>query len=54
VYLHAQIVTDEESYLAAANPKTFGPGIVELTKAPELRDKLGTNCRAFVEKDEFV
>lgn len=51
LYTHTQIVTDEEAYLADANPKAFGAGIVELAKDSELRDKLGTNGRAFVEKN---
>lgn len=51
LYTHTQIVTDEEAYLADANPKAFGAGIVELAKNKELRDKLGKNGRAFVEKD---
>ncbi|PHR24076.1 MAG: hypothetical protein COA36_16085 [Desulfotalea sp.] len=51
LYTHTQIVTEEEAYLADANPKEFGAGIVELAKNPELRKKLGTNGRAFVEKD---
>lgn len=51
LYTHTQIVTDEEAYLADANPKAFGAGIVELAKDAELRNKLGKNGRAFVEKD---
>lgn len=51
LYTHTQIVTDEEAYLADANPEAFGAGIVELAKDPELRNKLGKSGRAFVEKD---
>jgi glycosyltransferase involved in cell wall biosynthesis len=51
LYTHTQIVTDEEAYLADANPKDFGAGIVELARDPELREKLGKNGRAFVEKN---
>lgn len=51
LYTHTQIVTDEEAYLADANPKDFGAGIVELAKNPELREKLGKNGREFVEKN---
>ncbi|MFT5699100.1 MAG: glycosyltransferase involved in cell wall biosynthesis [Desulforhopalus sp.] len=51
LYTHTQIVTDEEAYLADANPKAFGAGIVELAKSPELRYKLGKNGRAFVERE---
>lgn len=51
LYTHTQIVTNEEAYLADANPKAFGAGIVELARNSELRDKLGKNGRAFVEKD---
>ena len=51
LYTHTQIVTDEEAYLADATPQAFGAGIVELAKSPELREKLGKNGRAFVEKE---
>lgn len=51
LYTHTQIVTDEEAYLADANPEAFGAGIVALAKDAELRDKLGKNGRALVERD---
>jgi len=51
LYTHTQIVTDEEAYLANANPKDFGAGIVALAKSPELREKLGKNGRDFVEEN---
>jgi glycosyltransferase involved in cell wall biosynthesis len=51
LYTHTQIVTENEAYLAEAQPKAFGAGIVELAKNAALRLKLGRNGRAFVEKD---
>ncbi|BHH84204.1 glycosyltransferase [Desulforhopalus sp. 52FAK] len=51
LYTHTQIVTDEEAYLADANPKDFGAGIVALAKSSELRAKLGKNGRDFVERN---
>jgi glycosyltransferase involved in cell wall biosynthesis len=51
LYTHTQIITENEAYLAEAQPKAFGAGIVELAKNAALRLKLGRNGRAFVEKD---
>ncbi|HIP37970.1 MAG TPA: glycosyltransferase [Desulfocapsa sulfexigens] len=51
LYTHTQIVTSEEAYLADAEPEPFGKGILELAEDQELREKLGRNGRAFVEKD---
>lgn len=51
LYTHTQIVTSDEAYLADANPELFANGIRELAGNPELRERLGKNGRAFVEKD---
>lgn len=51
LYTHTQIVTDNEAYLAEAEPELFARGIIELAGNKELRNKLGRNGRAFVEKD---
>lgn len=51
LYTHTQIVTDEEAFLADATPEAFGAGIVKLAKDAQLREKLGQNGRAFVEKN---
>ncbi len=46
---HTQIVTDNEAYLADAEPEFFGQAIIELAKNRELRAQLGENGRIFVE-----
>ncbi len=51
LYTHTQIVTDEEAYLADAEPELFGKGITELSENSDLREKLGKNGKAFVEKN---
>ena len=51
LYTHTQIVTSEQAYLADATPELFGLGILELAGNAELRERLGKNGRAFVEKD---
>lgn len=51
LYTHTQIVTSEEAYLADAEPELFGKGILELAENRELREKLGRNGKAFVEKN---
>ncbi|MBW2328239.1 MAG: glycosyltransferase family 4 protein [Deltaproteobacteria bacterium] len=48
---HTQIVTDNEAYLAPAEPELFGNGILELAGDAELRERLGQSGRAFVEKN---
>lgn len=51
LYTHTQIVTDNEAYLADAEPEAFGRGILELAGDAALRERLGKNGRAFVEKE---
>lgn len=51
LYTHTQIVSSNEAYLAVAEPELFAQGILELAENPELRERLGRNGRAFVEKD---
>ena len=53
LYTHTQIVSEEEAYLAEAKPEVFGKAIVELAKSPDLREKLGKNGKAFVEKNHL-
>lgn len=48
---HTQIVTENEAYLAHAEPKLFARGILELARDRSLRERLGKNGRAFVEKN---
>ena len=48
---HTQIVTDKETYLAEPEPEHFARGILELAEDSELRERLGKNGRAFVEKN---
>ena len=48
---HSQIVTDKETYLAEPEPELFARGILELAENSELREQLGKNGRAFVEKN---
>ena len=51
LYTHTQIVTDNEAYLADAEPESFARGIIKLADNQELRERLGRNGRKFVEKD---
>lgn len=51
LYTHTQIVTENEAYLADAEPEAFGRGILELARDKALRRRLGQNGRAFVEKE---
>lgn len=48
---HNQILTDEEAFLAPADPEGFAEGLLELARDPLLRDRLGENGRAFVERN---
>jgi glycosyltransferase involved in cell wall biosynthesis len=50
-YTHTQLVTKNEVYLAKAEPEAFARAILELAGDPELRERLGKNGRAFVEKE---
>lgn len=50
---HTQVVTENEVYLAEANPKSFAKGILELSNNSILRAKLGRNGRTFVEKNHI-
>lgn len=51
LYTHTQIVSSDEAYLADAEPALFAKGILELAQKPELRSKLGTKGKMFVEKN---
>jgi glycosyltransferase involved in cell wall biosynthesis len=51
LYTHTQLVTKNEVYLAKAEPEAFARAILELAGDPELRERLGKNGRAFVEKE---
>jgi glycosyltransferase involved in cell wall biosynthesis len=51
LYTHNQILTENEAYLAPANPVGFSIGIVDLVENETLRKKLGENGRKFVEKN---
>ncbi len=51
LYTHTQIVTDNETCLAEAEPQPFAQGIVRLARDPELRERLGRNGKAFVEEN---
>jgi len=48
---HTQIISDNEAYLAPAEPELFAKGIIELAENPELRERLGKNGKTFVEKN---
>ena len=49
LYTHNQLLTKKEAYLAAATPREFANGIIELTNNEDLRKKLGESGRKFVE-----
>ncbi len=51
---HTQVVTDNEAYLAHAEPKLFAKGILELSGNSNLRKTLGRQGRAFVEKNHVL
>jgi len=48
---HTQIVTDQEAFLADPEPRAFAQGILTLAADPELRQRLGKQGRALVEKE---
>lgn len=48
---HTQIVTDQEAFLADPEPRAFAQGILTLAADPALRQRLGKQGRAFVEKE---
>jgi glycosyltransferase involved in cell wall biosynthesis len=50
---HTQIVTENEAYLAHAEAKGFAKGILALSGNITLRQTLGANGRAFVEKNHI-
>jgi len=47
---HTQIVSEKEVYLAEPTPELFASGIIELAQNKALREQLGANGRAFVER----
>lgn len=51
LYTHNQIISDNEAYLASANPDGFAKGILDLVQNKDLRERLGKNGREFVEKN---
>jgi glycosyltransferase involved in cell wall biosynthesis len=48
---HTQIVTDQEAFLADPEPRAFAQGILTLAADPALRQRLGKQGRALVEKE---
>jgi glycosyltransferase involved in cell wall biosynthesis len=48
---HNQILTDDEAFLAPADPEGFADGILELARDPSLCERLGKNGRTFVEEN---
>lgn len=48
---HNQVLTDDEAFLAPAEPEGFGEGMLQLTHDPMLREQLGRNGRGFVERN---
>lgn len=48
---HNQILTDDEAFLAPANAEGFAKGMLRLAHDPSLRERLGRNGRAFVERN---
>ena len=51
LYTHNQILTSNEAFLAPADPESFGNGIIKLVENKNLREHLGKNGQAFVEKN---
>jgi glycosyltransferase involved in cell wall biosynthesis len=51
LYTHNQLLSSNEAYLAAATPREFANGIIELVNNEELRQKLGKNGKEFIEKN---
>jgi glycosyltransferase involved in cell wall biosynthesis len=51
LYTHTQILTEDETYLVDATPGALAEGILELAADPDLRRRLGSAGRAFVEND---
>ena len=51
LYTHNQILTNNEAYLAPADPNGFAEGIVALAENIELQKRFGRNGKNFVEKN---
>lgn len=50
LFTHAQILSNNEAYLAPPNPRGFSKGIIDLVEDEGLRTHLGENGYKFVEK----
>ena len=48
---HTQVMTDEIAKLAPPEPAAFGAAMAELLADTELRSRLGTRARAFIERE---
>ncbi len=51
LYTHNQILTNNEAYLAPADPNGFAEGIVALAENKELQKRFGRNGKNFVEQN---
>jgi len=51
LYTHNQLLTNNEAYLAPADPIGFAEGILKLAEDENLRNTLGKNGKLFVEKN---
>lgn len=51
LYTHKQVITENEAYLAPANPFGFSKGILDLVNNEDLRKRLGEKGRKLVEKN---
>jgi glycosyltransferase involved in cell wall biosynthesis len=48
---HTQVLDDRTAYLVAPNPESLGQGLVDLLNDPGLRARLGTQARAYVQRE---
>ena len=48
---HNQVLSEDEAFLAPADPEGFSEGMLELARDSSLRNRLGQNGHAFVERN---
>jgi glycosyltransferase involved in cell wall biosynthesis len=48
---HTQVLDDHMAYLVDPEPTALGQGLATLLRDPELRDRLATNAKTYVQRE---
>ncbi|HET7426960.1 MAG TPA: glycosyltransferase family 4 protein, partial [Gemmatimonadales bacterium] len=48
---HTQVLDDRSAYLVDPDPQAFGNGLAELLEDPELRDRLASHAKQYVQEE---